>query len=65
MTARLVEDPHVWALTLFDELVPLGFTASYQTLTREIRTRGLRPVCTACATAVDRANGVIEHPPGE
>lgn len=65
VTARLVEDPHLWVLTLFDELVPLGFGASYQTLTREIRARGLRPVCTACASAVDRANGVIAHPPGE
>nr|WP_304050950.1 hypothetical protein [Jatrophihabitans endophyticus] len=65
VSARLVEDPHLWALTLFDELAPLGFTASYQTLTREIRTRKLRPVCTACASAVDRVNGIIEHPAGE
>jgi len=35
VTARLVEDPHLWAITLFDELETLGFTASYQTLTRE------------------------------
>ncbi|MGI8769667.1 MAG: hypothetical protein ACR2I1_11310 [Propionibacteriaceae bacterium] len=32
VTARLTEDPHLWALTLFDELQPLGFTGSYQTL---------------------------------
>ena len=30
---RLVEDPHLWASTLFDELVALGFEQSYQTLT--------------------------------
>lgn len=42
---RLREDPHLWATTLFDELVELGFDASYQTLTRQIRVRGLRPVC--------------------
>jgi hypothetical protein len=23
---RRVEDPHLWALTLFDELQPLGFS---------------------------------------
>lgn len=62
--ARLVEDPHLWAITLFDELLALGFVLSYQSLTREIRNRGLRPVCLQCATATDRANSVIEHPPG-
>jgi len=25
VTARLTEDPHLWAATLLDELVPLGF----------------------------------------
>ena len=64
VTARLVEDPHLWALTLFDEMLALGFVLSYQSLTREIRTRGLRPVCTACATATERVNGIIDHPPG-
>ncbi|MEA9985974.1 hypothetical protein [Subtercola sp. RTI3] len=34
VTARLAEDPHLWAATLLDELHPLGFTGSYQTLTR-------------------------------
>ena len=51
-------------MTLFDELLALGFVLSYQSLTREIRARGLRPVCTACATATERVNGIIEHPPG-
>jgi len=64
VTARLGQDPHLWALTLFDELVPLGFTASYPTLTRQIRVRGLRPVCAQCATATGRVNAVIDHPPG-
>lgn len=62
--ARLAEDPHLWAITLFDELLALGFGLSYQSLTREIRGRGLRPVCAACATATGRANAVIAHPPG-
>jgi len=65
LTARLAEDPHLWALTLFDELQPLGFTGSYPTLTRQIRTRGLRPRCLACGGATGRANAVIDHPPGE
>ena len=48
VTARLVEDPHLWAITLFDELEALGFTASYQTLPRQIRTgTSVRPVRTA------------------
>lgn len=62
---RLREDPHLWATTLFDELVDLGFEASYQTLTRQIRARGLRPVCEACRTVKDRPTAVIEHPAGE
>jgi len=65
VSARLSEDPHLWATTLFDELVDLGFTGSYPTLTRQIRTRGLRPVCPDCATVADRAAAVIEHPPGD
>ena len=64
VTARLVEDPHLWAITLFDELLTLGFAASYQTVTREIRSRGLRPACMACVGATGRPNAVIEHPPG-
>lgn len=63
--ARLREDPHLWARTLCDELEALGYTASYQTLTRQIRERKLRPVCEACACATDRPNAVIDHPPGE
>jgi hypothetical protein len=51
VSARLVEDPHVWARILFDELEELGFGLSYQSLTRHIRTRDLRPVCEACRTA--------------
>src|SRR5215213_8009271 len=30
VSARLGEDPHLWALTLFDEIQPLGFNQSYQ-----------------------------------
>lgn len=65
VTARLVEDPHLWGITLFDELQALGFVASYPTLTREIRARRLRPVCADCGRATERANAIIPHPAGE
>lgn len=64
VTARLVEDPHLWSRTLCDELEDLGYTQSYQTLTRQIRQRGLRPTCVECAQVTERANAIIEHPPG-
>ena len=65
VTARLVEDPHLWARTLHDELEDLGFSLSYQSLTRLIRARGLRPVCQACRSVTDRPNAIIAHAPGE
>lgn len=61
---RLEDDPHLQLTTLLRELVPLGFTGSYQTLTREVRVRGLRPHCERCAQAKGRATTEIEHPPG-
>jgi transposase len=65
VTARLLDDPHLWVRTLCDELEDLGYAMSYQTLTRQIRDRKLRPVCQACLTATERPNAVIDHPPGE
>ena len=62
---RLVEDPHVWATALYDELVGLGFDRSYQVLTRELRRRELRPRCEACAGVGGRATIEIAHPAGE
>ena len=64
VSARLTEDPHLWARTLFDELEELGFGLSYQSLTRNIRARNLRPVCEACRTATERPNAVIPHAAG-
>jgi len=49
LAQRFAGDPPVRAQAFMRERVPLGFTASYQTLTREIRARGLRPRCEACA----------------
>lgn len=64
-TEQLREDPHLWAMTLFDEVTALGFAQSYQTLTRQIRARGLRPACEPRRPAQDRPVAVVAHPPGE
>ena len=61
---RLAEDPHVWAVVLFDEVVAAGFTGSYPTFTRQLRQRGLRPACGACTPTKGRPAAIIEHPPG-
>jgi transposase len=62
---RLADDPHLWASTLFDELVDLGYLGSYPTMTRQLRARGLRPWCEPCRPAKGRPIAVIAHPPGE
>lgn len=61
---RFVDDPHVWAITLFDEVSTAGYAGSYPTFTRKIRDRSLRPACQACTPATGRAAAVIAHPPG-
>jgi Helix-turn-helix domain len=65
VSARLREDPHLWARTLCDELEGLGFVLSYPSLTRNIRVRGLRPVCQACRSVTERPNAIIAHEPGD
>jgi hypothetical protein len=55
----------VWATTLFDELLGLGYDRSYPTFTRALRTRNLRPHCEPCRPAKDRPVAVIEHLPGD
>src|SRR5690606_41605636 len=47
--ARQAEDPHPWAVPLFDEVVALVYAQSYPTLTRQIGTRHLRPHCEPCS----------------
>ena len=61
---RLADDPHLWASTLLDELQPLGYGGSYQSLTAAIRRLGLRPACVACHAAKGRDVAIIDHPPG-
>jgi len=62
---RLADDQHVWATTLFDEVAALGFDRSYQTFTRKLRERDLRPHCEPCSASNGRTHVDIEHPPGE
>jgi hypothetical protein len=61
---RLVDDQHLWATTLFDEVVGLGYERSYQTFTRQLRDRQLRPHCEPCSASNGRAHVDIAHPPG-
>jgi transposase len=63
--ARLVEDPHVWATVLFDEVRALGYGQSYPSFTRQLRARDLRPHCEACRGVKGRPTIEIAHPPGE
>jgi hypothetical protein len=62
--ARFVDDPHLWATSLFDEVVALGYARSYPTFVRQVRVRGLRPRCEACFGVKGRDTIEIEHPPG-
>ena len=62
---RLVEDPHLWAMTLFDEVVALGCDQSYPTFTRQLRLRSLRPHCERCHAAKGRPVAIIDHPAGD
>ncbi|MCL4445484.1 MAG: helix-turn-helix domain-containing protein [Actinobacteria bacterium] len=65
LTLRLNDDPHVWSTALYDEVVALGFPLSYQSFTRGLRARNLRPHCEACAGVSGRATIEIVHPPAE
>ena len=62
---RLADDPHVWAVVLFDEAVRLGFDRSYPTFTKGLRRHRLRPHCEPCSASTGRDHAVLEHPPGE
>ena len=64
--ARFVDDPHLPAASLLDELTEAGFDRSYPTLVRELRRLELRPVCLVCQTRRGRAPTTeIDHPAGE
>ncbi len=61
---RLAADGHVWATTLYEEVVALGYGGSYPSFTRGLRARCLRPHCAPCGSARTKDRAVIEHPPG-
>jgi transposase len=66
ITARFVDDPHLPAVTLLDELTAAGFDRSYPTVVRELRRLSLRPVCLVCQQRRGNAPTTeIDHPPGE
>ena len=65
VAARFVDDPHLWASALFDEVVPLGYPSSYVSFARQIRLAGLRPHCEACSGVKGRETIEIDHPAGE
>ena len=48
LAARFVDDPHVWASALYDEVRRLGYPLSYPSFARQVRLAGLRPHCEAC-----------------
>ena len=65
LKARFVDDPHVWASALFDEVGPLGYRGAYPSFARQLRLAGLRPHCEACAGVKGRETIEIAHPAGE
>jgi transposase len=65
LAARFVDDPHVWASTLFDEVTELGYSCSYPSFARQLRVGGLRPHCEACSGVKGRDTIDIDHPAGE
>lgn len=65
VAARFVDDPHIWASALYDEVTGLGYDRSYVTFARQLRLAGLRPACEACAGVKGRDTIDIDHPAGE
>jgi hypothetical protein len=63
--ARFVDDPHLWASALFDEVGPLGYGGSYVNFARQLRLAGLRPHCEACSGVKGRETTEIDHPAGD
>lgn len=61
---RLVQDAHLLAMTLFDEIVELGYDGGYSTFTRSLRVQRLRPHCEPCQQAKGRDVAIIAHEPG-
>ncbi|MFD9125294.1 IS21 family transposase [Kitasatospora sp. NPDC059571] len=45
---RLLDEPHLRATVLFDEIVELGYRGGYSTFTRALRKHRVRPACERC-----------------
>ena len=65
VAARFVDDPHLWASALFDEVSALGYDRSYVSFARQLRLAHLRPHCEACSGVKGRETIEIEHLSGE
>lgn len=65
ISARFVDDPHLWASALYDEVVALGYDRSYPSFARQLRLGALRPHCEACSGVKGRETVEIAHPAGE
>jgi len=65
VSARFVDDPHLWATALFDEVVAMGYDRSYPSFARQLRLGALRPHCEACTGVKGRETVEIDHPAGE
>ena len=63
LAARFVDDPHVWASALYDEVDRLGYPLSYPSFARQMRLAGLRPHCEAC-TGREGPRHHRDRPPG-
>ncbi|MGW4824148.1 hypothetical protein ACWEP4_35715 [Streptomyces sp. NPDC004227] len=55
----------MWASTLFDEVVQLGYRGAHSTFTGALRRYEVRPYCEPCHASQGRDRAVIEPPPGE
>jgi transposase len=64
IAARFVDDPHLPAVNLLDELTAAGFDRSYPTLVRELRRTQLRPVPGLSAAPRPRADDRDRPPAG-
>ena len=64
LAARFVDDPHIWASALYDEVSRLGYRLSYVSFARQLRTHKLRPHCQACSGVRGQPTIQIDHPPG-
>ncbi|MGI8808722.1 MAG: Mu transposase domain-containing protein [Acidimicrobiales bacterium] len=65
IAARFVDDPHLWATALFDEVVALGYDRAYPSFARQLRLGYLRPHCEACSGVKGRETIEIDHPAGD